>query len=131
MQTRLFPFIALSLSLAACYYAPDLKYQTAGSVIGGMGVGMTLVEKTSPMLSVAGGVIGGSMLGSNIGQQFDNQSPFMKEDPLTAPVRRPFYQVLRPTLHYQCYKTGKIYYNYSNQLPRVAVNSPIVNQLDR
>ncbi len=131
MGSRFLLVLASCLSLTACYYAPDLKYQTAGSLIGGMGVGMALVENGAPMLSVTGGVIGGSMLGSAIGQQFDNNSPFMKENPLTAPVRRPFYQTLRPTLHYQCFKTGKVYYNYSNQLPRVAGNPPTVNQLDR
>lgn len=126
---RLLLFISC-LSLTACYYAPDLKYQTAGSVIGGMGVGMALVDERAPMLSVAGGLIGGSMMGSAIGQQLDNQSPFMRENPLTAPVHRSFYQVLRPSLHYQCFKTGNVYSSYAQQLPRVSANPPTVNQLD-
>lgn len=123
--------LASCLLLSACYYAPDLKYQTAGSLIGGMGTGLALVDRGSSMASVTAGVIGGSMLGSVIGQHFDDNSPFMRENPLTSPVRRPFYQVLRPNLYYQCYKTGRIYYNYKSHLPRVAGNPPTVNQLDQ
>lgn len=128
MGFQRFPLLGFFLLLTGCYYAPDIKYQTMGSFVGGMGTGLAIVQ--SSVTSVTGGVIGGSMLGSMVGQSFDNYSPLATDDPIYTPVHRYQYQMIRPYLEVECFQTGRIYYNYSDQLPTISPLPPAVNQLD-
>lgn len=117
------------LLLAGCYYAPDLKNQTVGSFAGGMFPGLALAE--AAVASTTVGVIGGSMVGSTFGQHFDNHSPLARDNPVYSPVHRYYYQVARPDLEIDCFKTGKIFYRNSDQLPELSATTQPVNKLDK
>lgn len=118
----------ICFTLSGCYYIRDIQNQTIGSFAGGMGAGYLLVE--SSLMTTAGGVIAGSMIGSEFGQYFDNYGPLMTENPFTSPVHRYYYRMVRPTLEVDCFRSGRIYYNHSAALPRLASVPPTVNSLD-
>lgn len=130
MECRRFLLLGICLSLAGCYYIKDIQNQTIGSFAGGMGPGIILAKSGAALMSIGTGIVGGSIIGSMFGQYFDDYDPLVMENPLTSPVHRYSYQMLRPNLDIDCFTTGKIYYNYSDHLPYLALVSPTENTLD-
>lgn len=107
---QLFPFLLLFtlFSLSSCYYSPDLRGQTIGSAIGGVGTGLLIVGTHGGLIEIGAGAIGGSLLGSVIGQEFDNYSALMMEDPVNTPVKLYYYETIRPPFIAERYRPAKI-----------------------
>ena len=73
-----------------------------------MGTGVILAKTGASIGTLTAGTVAGSMLGSTIGQYFDNQGSLMREDPINAPVYPVTYVMFRPTLTIECFKPGQV-----------------------
>lgn len=103
-------FLILSLiNLPGCYYYPDLRFESAGSFIGGVGAGLLVAEAGGDLISMGAGSLLGSVLGGITGTNIDNCSPLMRQDPVNDPVNLFYYQVLRPNLVRERFYPGQIY----------------------
>lgn len=120
----------ICLSLTGCYYTRDIQNQTIGSFAGGADAGLLIAKAGGSLAGISAGVIGGSIIGSMVGQHYDDHNPFMRENPLTSPVHRYAYVMLRPTLEVACFNPGNIRYDHQCSLPYLTNNPPTVNTLD-
>lgn len=84
--------------LSGCYYQPDLRSQTAGSFIGGLGTGALIGEAGGNLITMGAGSVVGSIIVGMAGQSIDNQSPLMQEDPVNTPTPLFYYEVYRAAL---------------------------------
>jgi hypothetical protein len=106
-----FCWIALLLSnllLTSCFYFPDLRGETVGSVTVATAAGLAIASTTSNLIVLGSGIIIGSVFGGMIGQDYDNQSPLRLEQPMTDPVPLFYYKTLRPPLREQRFTPAQI-----------------------
>lgn len=102
-------FLVLSfLNLVSCYYQPDLRSQSTGSLIGGVGAGLAVGAMGGDLIALGAGGIVGSTLGGMIGQEQDNHSPLMLEDPINDPVDLFYYQTVRAPIVMERFYPGQI-----------------------
>lgn len=85
-------------TLSGCYYQPDLRSQTAGSLVGGVGTGALIGEVGGDLITMGTGGVLGSIIVGMAGQTIDNHRPLMQEDPVNTPVNLFYYEVYRAPL---------------------------------
>jgi hypothetical protein len=97
-----------SLLLQGCFYFPDLRGETIGSLAGATVGGLAAASATSNLIVIGSGIIIGSVFGGMIGQDFDVNSPLRLEQPLTDPIPLFYYQTVRPPLRTQRFTPAQI-----------------------